>query len=88
MVENKFAQIIKERQKQDIKWLRLSPGIQGDQGFFIYLYENISENYKYDYWFKNLDQAKEWAKERYDIDESDWKTVIELNRMGIMDIDM
>jgi hypothetical protein len=82
-----FAYIQKEYQRQNIRWLRISPDASKTGGTFILLYQDLSNTSLYDYWFESLEIAQKWAKKYYGVEESDWKSRESLEQDGIDIID-
>lgn len=80
---NIFAYIPEEYQRQNIQWAIISPDSLKTGGIFLFLCQGLTGSCLYDFWFENLEIAKEWATENYGIKVENWRTKESLDQDGI-----
>ena len=73
MESPQFAEIGPEYQKQNLQWAEILPDLLDTNGYFIYLYTDLTKPNKYDYWFDTIEAAYEWAEKYYGIKREDWR---------------
>lgn len=79
-----FAQVPEEFQKQEIRWVVISPDDEEVNAVSVFQYTNIKDRCLYDQFFECIEDAKEWCKEIYNVEQ--WLSESELKKRGITDI--
>lgn len=83
MKNHRFAKVAPENQKQGIRWIRLVPFDEIQNGVGLEYYSELSETFLFDDWCENLELALERAKELFGVVAEDWKSADQLIQNGI-----
>lgn len=66
------AKILSENITDEIRHLVIASDEHDSKGCFLFLHKSLSEPSEADYWFQNLESAKKYAMDVFEVDLDQW----------------
>jgi hypothetical protein len=79
----KYAQIRSEFQAGGLTWLGIEDKSAAREGVFVFLYEDVTQPCRYDWWFQTIEEALQFAEDNYGVRPHEWETADDLRARGI-----